>query len=205
MKEFINYLSNQGINFNVIITDIDFWAIVILIFAASNVVRSIKIIKRVKTLTKESEAIFKELLSAESKVEDKCAEIFALSHINDCLSVENSLLKQRLENAERKLLKYNFKRDSKGKFVSPDPYYYAKKIAKRKKWFTDRIGKIIYATKFCTCDICQSNYESGLMVSDELHAVSFFDTERDLQAEGAKLKYFDTKEARSAYEAKNKL
>lgn len=199
MKELINYLSNQGVNFNVIISDIDFWIMLILIFAASELVR------RIRIQIKEYDIVFKKLLSAESKIEDKCAELFASSHINDCLSVENSLLKQRLENAERKLLKYNFKRDNKGKFVSPDPYYYAKKIAKRKKWFTDRVGKIIYATKFCTCDICQSNYESGLMVSDELHAVSFFDTENDLQAEGAKLKYFDTKEARSAYEAKNKL
>lgn len=131
MKEFINYLSNQGVNFNVIITDIDFWVIIILIVAASEVIR------RVRILTREYDEIFKKLLSAESKIEDKCAELFASSHINDCLSVENSLLKQLLENAERKLLKYNFKRDSKGKFVSQDPYYYAKKIAKRKKWFTD--------------------------------------------------------------------
>lgn len=199
MKEFINYLSNHGVNFNVIITDIDFWVIIILIVAASEVIR------RVRILTREYDEIFKKLLSAESKIEDKCAELFASSHINDCLSVENSLLKQRLENAERKLLKYNFKRDNKGKFVSPDPYYYAKNIAKRKKWFTDRIGKIIYATKFCTCDICQSNYESGLIVSDELLAVSFFDTENDLQSEGAKLKYFDTKEERTQYEIENNL
>ena len=127
MRELIYYLSNQGINFNVIITDIDFWVIVILL------ITSLEIVRRVKILTREHDEVFKKLLSSESKVEDKCAELFAYSHINDCLSVENSLLKQRLENVERKLLKYNFKRDNKGKFVSPDPYYYEKKIAKRKK------------------------------------------------------------------------
>lgn len=76
---------------------------------------------------------------------------------------------------------------------------------KRKQWFIDRIGKRVFNTKFCDCLICQSYYESGMIIQNEFDAICTFGFEQDLQAEGNKLKYFDTKEERTIYETENNI
>jgi len=73
----------------------------------------------------------------------------------------------------------------------------------RKQWFISRIGKRVFNTSFCDCIICQSFYESGTIIHDEFEAIATYGFESDLQAEGTKLKYFDTKEERTAYEIEN--
>jgi len=75
----------------------------------------------------------------------------------------------------------------------------------RKQWFIDRIGKRVFNTLFCDCQTCQSYYEAGTIIHNKFEAIVLFDTESDLQAEGTKLKYFDTKEERTIYEIENNL
>jgi uncharacterized protein YcsI (UPF0317 family) len=75
----------------------------------------------------------------------------------------------------------------------------------RQQWFLDRVGKRVFNTLFCNCDICKSDYESGVVICDNFNAIASFNFERDLQAEGTKFKHFDTKEERSIYEAENNL
>lgn len=73
----------------------------------------------------------------------------------------------------------------------------------RKQWFLDRVGKRVFNTSFCSCTICKAFYESGTIIHDKFEAICDFGFEQDLQAEGTKFKYFDTKEERSIYEKEN--
>ena len=49
------------------------------------------------------------------------------------------------------------------------------------------------------------SYENGTIIRDEFEAIFMFGFERDLQSEGTKLKYFDTKKERTQYEIENNL
>ena len=75
----------------------------------------------------------------------------------------------------------------------------------RKQWFLSRIGKRVFNTLFHDCLICKAFYESGVVLHDRFEAISAYDLERDLQVEGTKLKYFDTKEERTQYETENNI
>lgn len=79
----------------------------------------------------------------------------------------------------------------------------------RKKWFIDRIEKKVFRTKTkCTCDHCNYVYKNGLKIFDTDHADYLFETESISNAEGYKIRYFDTKEQVKKYEKelqKNKI
>lgn len=75
----------------------------------------------------------------------------------------------------------------------------------RKQFFIDRIGKRVFSTPFCNCAYCRKTYVAGMIIQDEFDAICTFGFEQDLQAEGGKLKYFDTKEERTIYENLNQL
>jgi hypothetical protein len=112
MKNLIYFLENHSINFKCIIQDTSLIVSIILLIGCIAMFYVIKIIVSELVETRNS------LSFAEEKVEDKLAELFAANHIKDCLTVENSVLKQKLEIAEEKLAKFNFPRDSKGHFIS---------------------------------------------------------------------------------------
>jgi len=73
----------------------------------------------------------------------------------------------------------------------------------RKQWFISRIGKRVFNTLFCDRAYCLIVYEAGMVINDRFEAIASYDLEQDLQAEGTKLKYFDTKEERTQYEIEN--
>lgn len=75
----------------------------------------------------------------------------------------------------------------------------------RKQWFIDRIGKRVFNTMFCDCACFLIVYDAGMVINDRFEAIASYDLESDLQAEGTKLKYFDTKEERTIYETENNL
>lgn len=76
-----------------------------------------------------------------------------------------------------------------------------RELTEREKWFNDRIGKIVWRNKTtCTCGICESVYQNGLMLSDEMHASYVCDCEGSYNAEGSILRYFDSKEERDVFE-----
>ena len=65
----------------------------------------------------------------------------------------------------------------------------------RKQWFIDRIGKRVYRNRTsCGCETCKQVLDVGLMIHDMEHAIYLCDVEYSYNAEGSKLKYFDTKE-----------
>lgn len=71
----------------------------------------------------------------------------------------------------------------------------------RQKWFTDRIGKRVYRNKTsCECEICKYNYENGLIINDDTHAIYLTDVEACSSDEGTPIRYFDTKVEVEAYE-----
>ncbi len=78
-------------------------------------------------------------------------------------------------------------------------------MSEREKWFLDRIGKRIYRSiTTCPCAVCVNVYETGLVVSDEMHASYLQEVEAVDLYEGGTTKYFDTLEERDAYESKLK-
>lgn len=75
------------------------------------------------------------------------------------------------------------------------------KYNERKKWFIDRVGKKVFRNKTsCTCGVCANVYENGLLITDEYHAIYIRDIEGEYNAEGEKLKYFDTIKERDSFE-----
>lgn len=69
------------------------------------------------------------------------------------------------------------------------------------KWFTDRIGKVVYRNKTtCDCDICNDGYNKGLLIRDEFHAEYVYDICMAFNSDGDTLKYFDTIEERDEFE-----
>lgn len=71
----------------------------------------------------------------------------------------------------------------------------------RQKWFTDRIGKRVYRNKTCCeCEICKYNYENGLIINDDTHAIYLTNIEACSSDEGIPIRYFDTKEEVETYE-----
>jgi hypothetical protein len=76
-----------------------------------------------------------------------------------------------------------------------------REITEREKWFYDRIGKIVWRNKTsCTCKVCDSIYQNGSMLLDEMDASYICDFEAICKAEGVVLRYFDTKEERDVFE-----
>lgn len=67
---------------------------------------------------------------------------------------------------------------------------------KNVKWFTDRVGKIIWRPDTHCCTVCEHIYINGLLLSDEDHARYV----ADCSMEGH-IPYFDTKEQRDAWES----
>jgi len=75
-----------------------------------------------------------------------------------------------------------------------------REISERKEWFTSKIGKTLFRNdNGCSCPVCQSVVENGLIVRDKYHAIYLYDNECDYNAEGNPLKYFDTKEAATEF------
>ena len=80
------------------------------------------------------------------------------------------------------------------------------KYKEREKWFTDRVGKVVYRNKTsCLCDVCEHVYQNGLNISDEMHASYLHDNEACYTSEGSLLRYFDTIEERDEFEKINSL
>ncbi len=71
----------------------------------------------------------------------------------------------------------------------------------REKWFTDRIGKIVYRNKTsCECRVCENVYQNGLKLYDKMQASYTHECEACYTSEGSILRYFDTKEERDEFE-----
>lgn len=71
----------------------------------------------------------------------------------------------------------------------------------RKQWFLDRIGKRVFRNMDkCDCAICAAIYEKGLVIVDRMMAQYLYDIETDFTADGAPLKYFDTKQEVTEFE-----
>lgn len=75
----------------------------------------------------------------------------------------------------------------------------------RKQWFISRIGKRVFNTLWCDCNSCTFFYNQGIVVHDKQEAIDMYSNEILFQAEGTKLKYFDTKEERAQYETENEI
>jgi intergrase/recombinase len=74
-------------------------------------------------------------------------------------------------------------------------------MSERKKWFNDRIEKVIFRNKTtCKCGACEIAYKNGLFVNDKIHADYLCQLEAEYNIEGTHLKYFDTIEERDKYE-----
>lgn len=79
-------------------------------------------------------------------------------------------------------------------------------MSDREKWFIDRIGKVVFRNKTtCKCKVCDSVYENGLTIEDNLHASYLYDCETIYTAEGHPLKYFDEKDQSIEFEADLKI
>ena len=49
---------------------------------------------------------------------------------------------------------------------------------KRRQWFLDRVGKIVYRDKsFCDCEICERVEKEGILISSDSHALYLLDIE----------------------------
>lgn len=76
----------------------------------------------------------------------------------------------------------------------------------RQKWFKDRIGKRVFRNNTtCQCSVCQSVYEKGIVIDNEMHASYMHDMEGcSWEDDGQKgIKYFDTKEEVKGFEEKH--
>ena len=76
------------------------------------------------------------------------------------------------------------------------------KYEERKKWFSDRVGKIIFRSKTtCPCAVCESVYQNGLLIESKIHGDYAMSCEGESWADGETgFKYFDTKEEVSEFE-----
>ena len=67
----------------------------------------------------------------------------------------------------------------------------------RKKWFLDKVGKVIYRDKsFCDCAVCKRVEDNGVFVSDSSHALYLLDIEsisNDPNESNHPIKYRDKK------------
>jgi hypothetical protein len=64
----------------------------------------------------------------------------------------------------------------------------------RKQWFIDRIGKIIFRSETtCKCSVCNSGFNNGILIKNELQANYLYDVECDMTACGHFLNYRDEK------------
>lgn len=71
----------------------------------------------------------------------------------------------------------------------------------RQNWFLARIGRRVYRNKTsCECAICKHNYDNGLIINDDTHAIYLNDVEACSNDEGTPIRYFDTKEEVETYE-----
>lgn len=74
------------------------------------------------------------------------------------------------------------------------------------KWFTDRIGKVVWRNKTsCDCAVCKNVYEKGVVITSKFHANYLCDLIGDYAADGTVLEYFDTKEERDQFESNPSL
>ena len=68
---------------------------------------------------------------------------------------------------------------------------------KRKQWFLDRVGKIVYRDKsFCDCDVCKNVQKNGVLIQDKNHALYLLDIEsisNDPSESSHPIKYRDKK------------
>ena len=65
----------------------------------------------------------------------------------------------------------------------------------REQWFLNRIGKRIFRNNNgCSCGVCKNVNDNGLIVEDEFHATHLLENELCYNADGFRLRYFDTKE-----------
>jgi hypothetical protein len=79
---------------------------------------------------------------------------------------------------------------------------YNKTENERLNWFIDRIGKRVFRNDVtCQCETCQNISKSGIVIEDNMHAEYLYDCEGVYSIEGAKLRYFDTKEEVLEWEA----
>lgn len=65
----------------------------------------------------------------------------------------------------------------------------------RINWFFERIGKRVFRTRFECCETCDKNYETGVIIEDEMIAHYYYLIEGEIG-----VKYFDTKEERDEFE-----
>lgn len=67
----------------------------------------------------------------------------------------------------------------------------------RKKWFLDKVGKVIYRDKsFCDCAVCKRVEDNGVFVSNSSHALYLLDIEsisNDPNESNHPIKYRDKK------------
>ena len=70
----------------------------------------------------------------------------------------------------------------------------------REAWFISKIGKTIYRSEACSCEICRKVYENGIFVHDRNQAIYLYDIESSYNADGDPLRYFDTMAERDEYE-----
>lgn len=71
----------------------------------------------------------------------------------------------------------------------------------RKQWFLDRVGKTVYRNdNGCTCFACQRVLQNGILIDDKGQANYLCDIENVFNAEGIRLRYFDTQEEVAEFE-----
>lgn len=67
-----------------------------------------------------------------------------------------------------------------------------KKYLEKRKWFLDRVGKIVYRCEVnCKCEFCKDGTDNGVFITDRNHACYLTDISCELG-----IKYFDTKPIR---------
>lgn len=79
-----------------------------------------------------------------------------------------------------------------------------RELTEREKWMRAHIGKIVFRPETgCSCGVCKSIYETGLMVVDELHADYLCEMEGMYISEGRPMQYFETREEALEFERNN--
>ncbi len=72
---------------------------------------------------------------------------------------------------------------------------------KRRNWFLDRVGTMVYRNKTkCECSLCNFFYSEGVLILDHTHAMYLFDAENAHNNEGIPFRYFETIDERDEYE-----
>lgn len=75
-----------------------------------------------------------------------------------------------------------------------------RKYSDREQWFIDRIGKRLFRNNYCSCGICESVYDNGIVINNISIALYCCEIESVFTMDGTPLRYFDTRDEMLEFE-----